>query len=94
MRPLTYMVSKTVSSLMVDSNVVEFYSSIFFFCDKTTSKTQRHAVNMTPKNWEFGKCSESWKLSVSVRRSDPILKKPEGFFPGGKCGELAIKKSE
>ena len=49
---------------------------------------------MTPTKWELGECSESRKLSVFEHRVGPKLKKLEGFFPGEKYRELAIKKSE
>ena len=35
---------------------------------------------MTPKNWEFGECSEPRKRSVFGRQIDLKLKKLEGFF--------------
>ena len=60
----------------------------------TTSKTQRHAISMSPKKWKLRECSESLKLSVFGRQIDLKLKKLEGFFPGGEYGELAIKKPE
>ena len=41
---------------------------------------QRHAVSITPKNCEFGACSEAQKLSIFERRIDSKLKKPEEFF--------------
>ena len=53
---------------------------MFFICDETKSETQRHAVTMAPKDWEFGKCSEPQKFDVFGRRIDLKLKKPEGFF--------------
>ena len=55
----------------------------------TTLKTRRHAVSMTPKNWEFGECSEPRKFSVFGRRIDLKLKKPKGSFPGGEYGEIS-----
>ena len=61
-------------------------------CDKTKSKTQRHAISMTPKNWEFAECSESRKRRVFGCQIGSKLKKLDFFFPGGEYGEVAIKK--
>ena len=69
-----------------------FAHRFFFIWDKTTSKNQHHAVSMTTKNWEFGKCSEPWKLSVFESTIDMKLKKLEGLFSSGEYGELSIKK--
>ena len=51
-------------------------------------------VNMAPKYWALGKCSEHWKLSVLGLLISPKLKKLEGYFPGGENRELGIKKSK
>ena len=47
---------------------------------------------MTTKNWEFGKCSEPWKLSVFESTIVMKLKKPEGLFSSGEYGESSVKK--
>ena len=63
-----------------------------FYQAQNYVQTQRHTLSVTPKNWEFGEWSEPRKLSVFQRKIDLKLQKPEGFFPGGKYGELSIKK--
>ena len=53
----------------------KFCPLVFFIGGKTTLKTQRHAVSMTPKNWEFREYSEPRKLSIFGRRIDLKLKR-------------------
>ena len=49
---------------------------------------------MAPKNWKLGKGPKRLQLRVFDRQVGPKLKKLKGFFPGGECGGLVIKKSE
>ena len=61
-----------------------------FYLWQNYAETQHHALSVTPKNWEFGECTEPRNLSVFNAK----LQKPERFFPGGEHGELSIKKRE
>ena len=70
---------------------------IFPFCfirNKTTSKTQLHALSMRPQNWDFGEYSGHRKLSAFELKLAQNWRNWKGFFPGGEYKELAIKKSK
>ena len=65
-------------------------SSVFFICDKTTSKTQRHGISTMPKNWKFaggggggGWCSELRKLTFLDVGLTWNLRNQKGFFQEG-----------
>ena len=53
---------------------------------------QRRAVSMTPKNREFGECSELQKRGVFDLRVDLKLNKLECFFFQGGIQRISIQK--
>ena len=64
----------------MDQNEENFADPFFFICDKTTSITQRHAVNMAPENWKLRECCAPLRLWEFGRRSGPRLEKLEELF--------------
>ena len=75
-------------------SISKFSSLVFFYQWQNYVQAKLHTLGVTPKNWGLVECSEPRKLSISERKIDLKLKRPEGYFPRGEYGQLSVKKLE